>query len=138
MVADVLDRHGRIDVLISNAGGAMAAPRPAEEIGLGDWNRALSGDLTGTWPAAKAVIPAMKRAGRGTLINVWYDDEARLSPGPGALHRGQGGRRGAHPGARLTLIRSRSSPPPRRASRMSARSRCTASSITVIQGGLHR
>lgn len=80
MVADVLERHGRIDVLVNNAGGAMAPPRPAEEIARDDWNRALSVNLTGTWLAAKAVIPAMKSARRGTLINVSSTTTKRAFP----------------------------------------------------------
>ncbi|MFC5745369.1 SDR family NAD(P)-dependent oxidoreductase [Actinomadura rugatobispora] len=80
MVAAVLERLGRIDILVNNAGGAMVAPGPAEELTLEQWNRVLSVNLTGTWLAAKAVIPAMKRAGRGTVINVSSTTTRRAFP----------------------------------------------------------
>jgi 3-oxoacyl-[acyl-carrier protein] reductase len=71
MAAAVLDRFGRIDVLISNAGIFSALDkRPFDEIPLDEWNRVLHVNVTGTWLSICAVLPAMKRAGWGRLITI--------------------------------------------------------------------
>jgi NAD(P)-dependent dehydrogenase (short-subunit alcohol dehydrogenase family) len=71
MAATVLDRLGRIDVLISNAGIFSALnKRPFDEIPLDEWNRVLHVNVTGTWLSICAVLPAMKRAGWGRIITI--------------------------------------------------------------------
>jgi 3-oxoacyl-[acyl-carrier protein] reductase len=62
---------GRIDILINNAGLVHNIPRvPIEELGLDDWNRVMSVNLTGTFLVCKAVVPYLKQAGGGRIINI--------------------------------------------------------------------
>jgi 3-oxoacyl-[acyl-carrier protein] reductase len=61
---------GEISVLVNNAGGVFATPKPAEDFSLDEWNRVLAINLTGTWLCARAVIPQMKAARRGRIINI--------------------------------------------------------------------
>lgn len=60
--------HGRIDVLVNNAG--IALRRPTAELPLADWQRVLDVNLTGTFLCAKAAAPHMLRQGSGAIVNV--------------------------------------------------------------------
>jgi 3-oxoacyl-[acyl-carrier protein] reductase len=65
------DAFRRIDILINNAGIVRdVPPAPIESIPLDEWNRIISVNLTGAFLASKAVVPYMKRSGRGKIINV--------------------------------------------------------------------
>jgi NAD(P)-dependent dehydrogenase (short-subunit alcohol dehydrogenase family) len=63
-----LDRFGRIDVLINNAGIGLHAP--VAEMTLADWERVLATNLTGVFLCSRAVLPAMRRQGGGAIINI--------------------------------------------------------------------
>jgi len=67
-VASVLDASGRIDCLANIAG--VISSEPVEEMSLGEWDRILGINLRGTFLCARAVVPAMKRQGVGSIINV--------------------------------------------------------------------
>ncbi|GAA2135959.1 SDR family NAD(P)-dependent oxidoreductase [Glycomyces algeriensis] len=67
-VAETLERFGAVDVLVNNAGMANAAP--IEHFTLAKWNTVLAVNLTGTFLGCRAVVPAMKAAGRGSIVNV--------------------------------------------------------------------
>jgi NAD(P)-dependent dehydrogenase (short-subunit alcohol dehydrogenase family) len=71
MVSQVLDRFGRIDVLINNAAiFAALQKRPFDEIPLQEWNKVLHVNVTGTFLSICAVTPTMKKAGSGRIITV--------------------------------------------------------------------
>jgi 3-oxoacyl-[acyl-carrier protein] reductase len=60
--------HGRIDVLVNNAGvGAVA---PSEELTHEQWSRTLAVNLTGTFLCAQAAARHMLPAGRGVIVNI--------------------------------------------------------------------
>jgi NAD(P)-dependent dehydrogenase (short-subunit alcohol dehydrogenase family) len=62
----VLDRFGRIDVLVCSAG--VLGLTPIEKVSLEEWNRVIAVDLTGTFLAVKAVWSAMKRQKSGRIV----------------------------------------------------------------------
>lgn len=67
----VRDEHGGIDILVNNAGGVRGQTgQPLEEVRDQDWQDILGVNLTGTFNCARAVATGMKRAGRGSIINI--------------------------------------------------------------------
>ena len=71
MIELVEDEYGRIDVLINNAGiFSTLEMRPFDQIPLEEWERVLRVNLTGPFLCARAVLPAMRRAKWGRIINV--------------------------------------------------------------------
>ena len=67
-VAAAVDRFGKLDVLVNNAGVGGAGR--LEETKLEDWNRVMEVNSTGVFLGTKAAIPAMRRAGGGSIINI--------------------------------------------------------------------
>lgn len=71
MVGLVTTRYGRIDILINNAGlFSTLEMRPFDQIPLDEWERVLRVNLTGPFLCARAVLPAMRQAKRGRIINM--------------------------------------------------------------------
>ena len=67
-VAHMLDREGRIDVVVNNAGIGVAGP--IEETPLEAARKQFETNFFGTLRVCHAVLPAMREAGRGLIINV--------------------------------------------------------------------
>lgn len=62
---------GRIDVLINNAGiFSTLAMRPFEDIPLEEWDAVLRVNVTGAMLCCRAVLPQMRQAGWGRIINM--------------------------------------------------------------------
>jgi len=70
LVTEVVARFGKITALINNAGGALWPSGPFEAFTREQWTRVLDVNLTGQWLCSKAVVPHMKSAGYGKLVNV--------------------------------------------------------------------
>ena len=68
IVAHVLDASRRIDCLANIAG--VISSEPVEEVSLAEWDRIIGINLRGSFLCARAVVPAMKRQGSGSIINV--------------------------------------------------------------------
>ena len=62
---------GCVDVLVNTAGGvAGQVMRPVEEVSDADWRVIFEINLDGAFHFTRAVAPAMKRAGRGAIVNI--------------------------------------------------------------------
>jgi NAD(P)-dependent dehydrogenase (short-subunit alcohol dehydrogenase family) len=59
-------RFGRLDILVANAGIGLMGP--LEEMSLADWRRQQAINLDGVFLSVKHAIPAMRRAGGGSII----------------------------------------------------------------------
>ena len=59
----------RIDVLVNNA-GIMDHFVPVTELDDSTWDRVIAVNLTGAMRLCRAVLPAMRQAGRGSVVNV--------------------------------------------------------------------
>ena len=69
MVAGALTRLGRIDHLF-NVAGTFATDGPVEATTAETWQKLLDANFRSTLHVCRAVVPAMKRAGSGTIVNV--------------------------------------------------------------------
>jgi SDR family mycofactocin-dependent oxidoreductase len=67
LVRHGVERFGSIDVAAINQ-GVLGTPMPAHEFTDAQWDVVVSVNLTGSWQAAKAVIPQMMENGRGALV----------------------------------------------------------------------
>ncbi|MBN9253542.1 MULTISPECIES: glucose 1-dehydrogenase [unclassified Mesorhizobium] len=67
-VDTILARHGRLDILVNNA-GIVRAYEQMLETDLEAWNAVVAVNLTGSFLGIKAVLPAMRAAGRGSIVN---------------------------------------------------------------------
>ncbi len=66
LAALAMERFGRIDVVCANAGIASIAP--SWEASADEWRNVIDINLTGAWLTARAAIPHMIAAGRGSII----------------------------------------------------------------------
>lgn len=69
LVDTALQRFGRLDIAINNA-GTVGRIAPLASLEPGDWQEVLTGNLTSAFLAARAQIPAMQTHGRGALVFV--------------------------------------------------------------------
>lgn len=69
LVALAEERFGRIMVLVNNA-SALGERAPLRDAPLEDWRRVLAVNLTGVLVVTQAVLPGMRAAGAGSIINV--------------------------------------------------------------------
>jgi NAD(P)-dependent dehydrogenase (short-subunit alcohol dehydrogenase family) len=71
MVAETLERCGRLDILVNNAGlYASLAMRPFDQIPLEEWRRVMDVNVASMFLASKAAVPAMREAGGGKIVNI--------------------------------------------------------------------
>ncbi len=68
MVAAVVARHGGLNILINNA--SFRALAPLAELDLARWRQAQSVTVEGSYLCARAAVPHITNAGRGSIINI--------------------------------------------------------------------
>ena len=69
MVAEVESAHGRLDLLVSNAGISVSEDA-AWELEPADWWRVFEVNILGVYLCCRAVIPGMLARGGGRIVNV--------------------------------------------------------------------
>ncbi|MBO0872056.1 MAG: SDR family oxidoreductase [Pseudonocardia sp.] len=86
VVAAARDRLGGLDVLVNNAAvyAGLGGKRPLWELDTAEWDRVLTVNVRAVWQAIRAVLPAMRAAGGGRIVNV-SSSTARAGT-PGFLH----------------------------------------------------
>jgi len=80
-VAEVMDRFGRIDVLINCAGVSMNARRRLVDTTTPEWERLIATNLTGTYLMCRSVLPQLQAGGGGYVLNVLSTAAFKANPG---------------------------------------------------------
>ena len=83
MVGEIEERYGRVDVLVNNA-GSLIERRSLSELTEDLWNRVMDVNLKSVFLCSRAVLPMMRRQGRGRIINM-TSVAARNGGGPGSV-----------------------------------------------------
>lgn len=108
---EVLTELGPPHLVINNAGGFLL--KPFEETSVEEFDRQLKVNLHGPFAVARGLLPAMKQAGRGILINIGSIADHTAFPENSAYSASKWGLRGLHEvlaaeyrgtGIRCTLI----------------------------------
>jgi 2-dehydro-3-deoxy-D-gluconate 5-dehydrogenase len=68
LIADTMKAHGRLDMLVNNAG--MSIRKQPEQYTLAEWHTVLDSNLTSAFLCSHAAYPAMKQGGRGKIVNI--------------------------------------------------------------------
>ena len=110
LVAFATERHGRLDVLVSNAG--VGPISPLDELRVGDWEEMIDVNLKGVLYGIAAALPVFRAQGSGHFVNLVSTAGLRIVPQQ-AVYAGtknavrtisEGLRQEAGPNLRVTVV----------------------------------
>ncbi|PPK88040.1 NAD(P)-dependent dehydrogenase (short-subunit alcohol dehydrogenase family) [Neolewinella xylanilytica] len=87
-IGEVVDRWGRLDGLVNNAG--FAINKPIEVLSLDEWNRVIDTNLTGAFLCTKHAAPHL-RSRRGAIVNLSSTRRKMSEPDTEAYSASKGG-----------------------------------------------
>jgi NADP-dependent 3-hydroxy acid dehydrogenase YdfG len=88
-VARAIERFGRLDVLINNAGTDITAA--FDEIEPAAWDRVIDVNLRGPAIMTRAALPHLRASGRGQIVNITSTAAKRAWPNASAYHASKWG-----------------------------------------------
>ncbi|HEV3010444.1 MAG TPA: SDR family oxidoreductase [Burkholderiales bacterium] len=89
-VRRIVQRFGRLDALVNNAGITSPDDGPVEKLELRRWNRRIGTNLTGAFLMAKHAVPHLRRA-RGAIVNIASTRALQSEPDTEAYAASKGG-----------------------------------------------
>ena len=85
MARDIIGRFGRVDVLV-NAAGTNIPKRSLGELSRADYAAVMDANINGVLYTVQAFLPAMRRQGAGTVVNVGSEAGKQASAKSGAAY----------------------------------------------------
>ena len=71
LVAAAIDRYGRLDIVVNNAGTTAVIPHHDLDAATNEiWERILRVNVLGTWNVSKAAVPHLRAAGDSVVLNI--------------------------------------------------------------------
>jgi NAD(P)-dependent dehydrogenase (short-subunit alcohol dehydrogenase family) len=83
-LAEAVLKSGRDCDVLLNCAGVQPLVNEIEDLPLDDWRRTLAVNLTGTFLVCRTILPLMKSAGRGRIINIASGLAKHVQPGQAA------------------------------------------------------
>jgi NAD(P)-dependent dehydrogenase (short-subunit alcohol dehydrogenase family) len=74
----LVDRYGRLDLLVNNAGTSIRGP--IDELSIEDWDRVIAINLRAPFLCTRQALRIMKRQGGGRIINIGSISAQRVRP----------------------------------------------------------
>lgn len=88
-VRETIERFGKLDILINNAGTDVTCP--IEELDYNNWDRVIHTNLYGPFLLSKFAAPHMKSMGSGHIVNIASTAAKRAWPNASAYHASKWG-----------------------------------------------
>jgi NAD(P)-dependent dehydrogenase (short-subunit alcohol dehydrogenase family) len=89
LMNEVIEAHGRLDVIVNNAGIALTGT--AEDTSLEDWRKIQAVNLDAVFMGTRAAIRSMKNTGGGSIINISSIEGIVGEPMAAAYNASKGG-----------------------------------------------
>jgi len=83
-IQNVLQRYGRLDIVVNNAGVDLTVP--VDEMPVSEWDRILATNLRGPFLTARQAFPVMKQRGGGQIVNIVSTAAKRAWANASAYH----------------------------------------------------
>jgi ketoreductase RED2 len=71
LVADAVERFGRLDILVNNAGTTRVIPHPDLDAATDEvWRRLFEVNVLGAWHTTRAAVGPLRASGAGSVVNI--------------------------------------------------------------------